>query len=386
MSVKIILSKTSEPAERRELSFSEETVSLGRDPSNAIPLPGTQTSKHHARIERHGPNYYIVDLNSTNCTFLNGEKLAPASQHQLHRGDKVSIADYELEISQLGTATSPTPLPDQQPLPDSRNAFLSIATDGNGQSSTIATSSEILHQWSRLATEIQLTLEKFGIQELVRSREELQARCDALVEENRMLKADRERIPEKREIPPAAPPEPLHVVDSRLEQISQVLLQFFFKLSSGRSSFLSEFIVRTVIRTTNDLPFQPRSDAEILRYFADSGLSEREFAERLVLLKKEADQIVLHMMGLLEGYRRSVDEGTRRILQRVDPDRLEEDLPDTMLVRYIPQFADLQLFRIVRKRLRDLIQEDRGVLEKQVFRPGFARAYVECVEPSSTKV
>ena len=199
-------------------------------------------------------------------------------------------------------------------------------------------------------------------------------------------KSEREQIPEMREAPPAVPLEPLQAGSSRLEQITQVLLQFFFKLSSGRSSFLSEFIVRTVIRTTNDLPFQPRSDADLLHYFADSSLSEREFSERLVLLKKEADQIVLHMIGLLEGYRRSVDEGTRRILQRVDPDRLEEDLPDTMLVRYIPQFADLQLFRIVRKRLRDLIQEDRGVLEKQVFRPGFARAYVECVEPSSTKV
>jgi pSer/pThr/pTyr-binding forkhead associated (FHA) protein len=386
MSVKIILSKASEPAEKRELLLNDDIISVGRDPTNVLPLPGTQISKFHARIERQGSDYFIVDLNSTNCTFVNGEKLTPASQHQLHQGDKVSIADYELGISQFGTVASPAAPPGHEPLPDSRNSFSSIPTDDGPPSSAIATSSEILHQWSRLAAEIQLTLEKFDIQELVRNREELQARCDALEEENRRLKAEQGQIVGTKETSPAIPVEPLQAGNSRLEQISQVLLPFFFKLSLGRSSFLSEFIVRTVIRTTNDLPFQPRSDAEILHYFADSNLSEREFAERLVLLKKEADQIVLHMIGLLEGYRRSVDEGTRRILQRVDPDRLEEELPDTLLLRYLPPLADLKLFSVVRKRLRDLIQEDRGVLEKQVFRPGFARAYVECVEPSSTNV
>ena len=233
MSVKIILSRFSDPPERRELSFNEETVSLGRDPSNAIPLPGTQISKHHARIERQGSNYYIVDLNSTNFTFVNGEKLTPASQHQLHRGDKVSIAEYELEISELGTSTSTATLTRQQPVPDSRNAFSSTVIDGNQPSSAITTSSDILDQWSKLTTEIQRTLEKFGIQELVRSRDELQARCDSLAEENRRLKAERERIPEMKEVPTAISPEPLHVDDSRLEAdlpgSPPVLLQALFR-------------------------------------------------------------------------------------------------------------------------------------------------------------
>jgi hypothetical protein len=177
--------------------------------------------------------------------------------------------------------------------------------------------------------------------------------------------------------------EALPADEIRLEQIARVLLQSFLKMSSGRSSFLSEFIVRTVIRTSSDLPVQPGSADEALRYFSSSTLSDREFAERLGLLKEETNQIVLHMMGLLEGYRRSVEDGTRRILQRLDPDRLEEGLPDTFLYRYFPPLVDLKLFQLMRNRIRDLLQEDRGVLEKQVFRPGFVRAYEECVEPST---
>ncbi len=232
-----------------------------------------------------------------------------------------------------------------------------------------------------VTADIQKTLESFSVVDLVRQSQELQARCDALAEENRKLKERALTVPDNGKFVSPIPPERLPVDEARIEQVARVLLQLFFKLSSGRSSFLSEFIVRTYVRTSDGLPAQTGSEA--LRSLTNSLMSDKEFAARLALLEQEADRIVLHMMGLLEGYRRSVDEGARRILQRVDPDRLAEELPDTVLIRSLPPLGDLKLFQLIRNRLRDLIQEDRGVLEKQVFRPGFVRAYEECVEPIS---
>jgi hypothetical protein len=243
-----------------------------------------------------------------------------------------------------------------------------------------------MERWSKLTSEIHGTLEKFDAADLARRQEELLARCSSLTEENRRIKAELEDLRNKEEHSSVSVPEYHSADDARLEQLSRVLLQLFLKLSSGRTSFLSEFIVRTTVRSSSDLSMQPRTDDDRLRYFTDSSLSEKEFSERLSLLKKDADQVVLHMIGLLEGYRRSVDDGTRRILQRIDPDRLEEELPDTFLLRYVPPLADLKLFNLIRNRLRDLLQEDRGVLEKQIFRPGFARAYEECVESTPTRV
>src|SRR5512147_392337 len=98
MSVKIILSRTGEPAERRELLFTEEVISIGRDPSNMLALAGTQVSKAHARIERQGSTYYLVDLNSTNFTYVNGERLPAGKQYPLHQGETFSIAEYELQF------------------------------------------------------------------------------------------------------------------------------------------------------------------------------------------------------------------------------------------------------------------------------------------------
>src|SRR5512146_2198118 len=107
MSVKIILSKTGEPAEKHEFVFDEETISLGREPSNLLSLPGSQVSKLHAQIARQGSEYYITDLNSTNSTYLNGKRLITGQQHILSRGDKISISDYELEVIPASTITSP---------------------------------------------------------------------------------------------------------------------------------------------------------------------------------------------------------------------------------------------------------------------------------------
>jgi pSer/pThr/pTyr-binding forkhead associated (FHA) protein len=386
MSVKVILSRSSDPPEKREFIFGEEPISLGRDPSNLIPLPGTQVSKHHARIEKHGDDYAVVDLNSTNCTYVNQEKVAPETPRVLRQGDKIGIADYELEVSQIGTFTSRESRLDHEVRNPSVNAMAVPALAEKHVPAAAETSSAVTGQWARLCADIQNSLEQFGIQDLARTQHELQTRCDALAEENRRLKAELVRIPTNGETAASIPAEPRQTSESRLEQVIQVLLQLFSKLSSGRSSFVSEFLVRTTIRTTNDLSLRPKTDSELFHYFTDPDISEKEFLERLSYLKNEADLTVLHMIGILEGYRRSVEEGARRILQRVDPDRLEEELPDTILLRYVSLLADLKLFRIVRNRLRDLVQEDRGVLEKQLFRPGFARAYVECVEPTSTKV
>lgn len=390
MSVKIILSRTSEPAERRELVFDEETISLGREPSSVLPLPGSQVSKLHAQIEREGPQYYITDLNSTNSTYLNGERLVAGRKHALSEGDKIAISDYELEVFPISTLPSLPEGSEQRPTIETRSVSAATPVREPEQSFPDTKSSDVAERWSRLTSEIQNTLERFDIGHIARSYEELQMRFNALAQENRRLREElseiRERGKDRSTTLPDAPPPEFHPADeARLEQLSRILLQFFFKASSGRASFLSEFIVRTTFRTSSDLPVQPRTDEERLRYFVDPSLSEKEFSERLTLLKKEADQIVLHMIGLLEGYRRSVEEGTRRILQRVDPDRLGEELPDTFLLRTIPPLADLKLYHLVRNRLRDLLEEDRGVLEKQVFRPGFARAYEDCVEPTSTK-
>jgi two-component system, NtrC family, sensor kinase len=68
--------------------LSEPTVRLGRDPSSTIPLHDTEVSRHHAEIRRIEGEYSISDLNSSNGTFVNGQRIR---HQQLTSGDQLQV-------------------------------------------------------------------------------------------------------------------------------------------------------------------------------------------------------------------------------------------------------------------------------------------------------
>ena len=53
----------------------EPTIRLGRAPSSTIPLHDTEVSRHHAEIRWGDGEYAISDLNSSNGTFINGQRI-----------------------------------------------------------------------------------------------------------------------------------------------------------------------------------------------------------------------------------------------------------------------------------------------------------------------
>ncbi|MHB2019381.1 MAG: FHA domain-containing protein, partial [Candidatus Xenobia bacterium] len=69
-----------------------KTVRIGRDPQNDIPLNNLQVSRFHSEIQREGRDFVLVDLGSTNGTFLNGQKISGKSN--LKKGDHIRISDF----------------------------------------------------------------------------------------------------------------------------------------------------------------------------------------------------------------------------------------------------------------------------------------------------
>jgi two-component system, NtrC family, sensor kinase len=68
--------------------LSEPIIRLGRDPASTIPLHDTEVSRHHAEIRRANDEYAISDLNSSNGTFVNGQRV---HHHQLVSGDQLQL-------------------------------------------------------------------------------------------------------------------------------------------------------------------------------------------------------------------------------------------------------------------------------------------------------
>jgi len=70
------------------------TLFIGRDPRAGIHLPAPVVSWRHARLDRTARGHVITDRNSTNGTFVNGQRLV--RPHPLQRGDVVQIGPFKL--------------------------------------------------------------------------------------------------------------------------------------------------------------------------------------------------------------------------------------------------------------------------------------------------
>ena len=76
----------------------ESALRLGRSPDNDLILRDPATSGHHARVERRGEQFWIVDLGSTNGTTVNSE---PVQERQLNHGDRITIGQNAVHFSVL---------------------------------------------------------------------------------------------------------------------------------------------------------------------------------------------------------------------------------------------------------------------------------------------
>ncbi len=65
----------SKPGEDGQESFDIPEVIIGRSPNSDYPIANETVSARHARLSFHHNQWWIEDLNSTNGTYLNDERL-----------------------------------------------------------------------------------------------------------------------------------------------------------------------------------------------------------------------------------------------------------------------------------------------------------------------
>jgi pSer/pThr/pTyr-binding forkhead associated (FHA) protein len=85
-------------------------MTIGRAVENDIVITSRRVSRQHARVQKDGPRMVLVDLSSTNGTFLNGDRLL--TPIELRDGDSISIGDVELVYHDPESTFLETPFPD----------------------------------------------------------------------------------------------------------------------------------------------------------------------------------------------------------------------------------------------------------------------------------
>lgn len=78
----------------REHLLSGEEITIGRAVESDIVVTSKRVSREHARVQREGWRVVLVDLDSTNGTFLNDERVM--SPTELRDQDRVAIGDVVL--------------------------------------------------------------------------------------------------------------------------------------------------------------------------------------------------------------------------------------------------------------------------------------------------
>ncbi len=64
------------PGSGNPIEVAQDAVLVGRDPTCDIVLSDGSVSRRHARIERRGPQWFVVDQGSANGTFLDSQRVA----------------------------------------------------------------------------------------------------------------------------------------------------------------------------------------------------------------------------------------------------------------------------------------------------------------------
>ncbi|MBT3189965.1 MAG: FHA domain-containing protein [Anaerolineae bacterium] len=100
-----------------------DLMTIGRDPSNTIPVNDPEISRQHARMSAQGGKIVIEDNGSTNGTSINGRRIS--GPHVLKSGEMISFGEdivFMFEAlnfdpdATIASSSSPAAAPRQQPV------------------------------------------------------------------------------------------------------------------------------------------------------------------------------------------------------------------------------------------------------------------------------
>jgi pSer/pThr/pTyr-binding forkhead associated (FHA) protein len=77
----------------KQIELSAERTLIGRDATNDLQLDRPRVSRHHAELRTEGETTWVIDLASSNGTYVNGHKV---NHRALRHGDVMRIGDIDL--------------------------------------------------------------------------------------------------------------------------------------------------------------------------------------------------------------------------------------------------------------------------------------------------
>lgn len=364
---------------------------MGRDPACHVTLHDLHrvASKQHAKIFRSGAGtFQIEDLGSKNYTYLNSDRLKAGSPQPLQNGDEIRIGKFEIHVDILG---------DAPPVVGDKTVFdLSFVNPFQEGMTRLA---EALEQ-------IRFTYETANVGRKQDALSDAWEKAMAYVGDHEahtviagLLAKDggqladvvtEQRVPASDVAAPASPPVPEPEIPSRAEskstpfpsgvpssretRVSDILLELAARLVAVPWQFRHEFIGQTIVQAP-ETAFLYGGNVEVLRRnLLSPEVTDAEFDHRIEGLRRAMEDLLIHQVAILDGYRAGVKEGARRLIESVSSSSITEE-PENLIARFNPFRYKRELDEI-RETCREVADEDWAVAERKAFRPSFIKAYL----------
>ncbi|HEY3932587.1 MAG TPA: FHA domain-containing protein [Verrucomicrobiae bacterium] len=103
---KLVIQNQGMTGRAHELNVDRTTI--GRVEDNTFPITDPSVSSHHCEVHLQSGEILIRDLNSTNGSFINGEKI---TEKVLKPGQILRLGQVELKLEVEGAVATPSPAP-----------------------------------------------------------------------------------------------------------------------------------------------------------------------------------------------------------------------------------------------------------------------------------
>ncbi len=113
----------------QQLEFEKSEVTIGRLAGNDLVLAKGNVSKYHSRIVQKDGKFILVDMKSTNGTYVNGKKIA--APQVIRPSDKIYIGDYIINV-ESGAGRGPETRAGPDELPEANGAGYDAAEGDEG--------------------------------------------------------------------------------------------------------------------------------------------------------------------------------------------------------------------------------------------------------------
>lgn len=385
MVLRVTVTKQSDPAFNYNSEINRFPVILGRDEKNEIPLPDPfkVVSRKHAKVIETEGILQLVDLEAPNFTYLNDEKLNPNEEYSIKSGDKIKIGEYEIELEIVLAEAPAAELEDDQKTMVFVNPF---AEDIKSIVENLKTlSAKFVLDDSPMKTEML----KFSLSQNLGDFEDETSKIFAEYFSEKF--SDKKNNNPVYEIIETKQPEPKifsqtqnentpatqdYSFNSHFTNTVDILLETFAKLIQGFLHFRQEFFGITIYHTipTGNLK-------EFKEFLFNPGISSDEEKKRVGLLKDEVQKLLSHQIGMLEAYSQSISEGSKSLLESLDPDIVEREIINKDqqssaidVGKILPFTRKTKVLDAIKSNHRKYIS-DLYYIEKKFFRPPFLKGY-----------